>query len=118
MSNYKYKLECVDCGAIYHPNEVTYLCPTCDNQNTPELPPKGVLKINYNYDEIIASRKSFLELKNDNFLDIMPIVDCKSLPNLSIGKTPLYKIDLINKLTINFNQVIIWQAMHSIKVFC
>ena len=88
-----YHFECVNCSTVYELDEVSYLCPVCELKNTSDTPPMGVLKLVYNYDDLIASDVSFDDLEKNNFLDILPIEDATSFPNLAIGNTPLYDID-------------------------
>ncbi|NOZ34810.1 MAG: threonine synthase, partial [Chlorobi bacterium] len=61
--------------------------------NTPDKPPKGVLKVIYNYSEIlkITSSDIFVKLKETKFIDLLPINNLKSLSELRVGETPLYK---------------------------
>ncbi len=86
----KYKYVCTTCGAEYETDEVMYLCPKCEKENKPDLPPKGVLKTVYNYQAITSD---FEELKQNGFLDLLPLNSLESLPNLRVGQTPFYKID-------------------------
>jgi threonine synthase len=65
-----------------------YLCPQCSSKNKKNQPPKGVLKIEYDYDKL---PKSFDKLEQNNFIDLLPIRDIYSLPNLNVGNTPLYE---------------------------
>lgn len=99
----KFHYECNDCGTHYPPNEVKYLCPVCESQNTSSLPPKGVLKTVYNYKELINKHLNFDELKSRSYLDLLPIEKLESLPNLQVGKTPLYKIDRLENSELPFN---------------
>jgi len=103
MNKHKFHYVCINCGAQYSEAQVTYLCPVCSESNTPNIPPKGVLKTIYNYQESIKEGINFSELKQNNFLDLLPIKTLKSLPNLQIGNTPLYSIDKINKSKLLFN---------------
>ena len=89
----KFIYKCTDCGKEYNENEVKYLCPACAEKNTPELPPKGVLKAIYDYKKISLSEDSknlFKKLKQHDFIDILPIQSLQNLPKLRVGKTPLY----------------------------
>ena len=88
----KFKFVCVNCGKSY--NKVTYLCPDCEKEES--LPPKGVLKICYDYHRI---KKSYSELKLENFLPLLPIKKLSSLPKLRVGNTPLYKVDKLKNRT-------------------
>ncbi len=98
----KYKYQCVDCGAIYPAGEVTYLCPSCSAANTDDTPPKGVLKVLYNYDELIEKQKDFNSLRQNGFLDLLPLKNLDSLPNLRVGKTPLYLQKMLHKKSLPF----------------
>jgi threonine synthase len=92
----KYHFECNDCGRLYPAGEVTYLCPVCDEGNQANLPPKGVLKTLYNYEEI---RKIGLDINGfaaNGYLEMLPVKNLDSWPKLRIGNTPLYKFDFPN----------------------
>lgn len=71
---------------------MVYLCPTCEKGNTPESPPRGVLKTVYNYPAIRKAISSFQELSRRGFIDLLPISNRASLPYLRVGGTPLYTI--------------------------
>lgn len=95
--NYKFRYECNDCGKIYSEDEVKYLCPDCKNKNNTNTPPKGLLKVIYDYKKIKNSLPENLQdkfefLKQRNYMDLLPIKNLKSLPKLRIGNTPIYKI--------------------------
>ncbi|NOZ33924.1 MAG: threonine synthase, partial [Chlorobi bacterium] len=55
---HKFIYECVDCGKEYIADGIKYLCPACAETNTPDKPPKGVLKVIYNYSEILKITSS------------------------------------------------------------
>jgi threonine synthase len=103
MERDKYYYECVNCNRNYERSEVTYLCPVCSQSNSADLPPKGVLKIKYKYVELIAGGITFGELKNNKFLDLLPIDKIESLPNLNIGNTPNYLVNKIDNEALPFN---------------
>lgn len=87
----KFHFQCINCGKTYLPDEVKYLCPECEKENSPKLPPKGVLKTIYNYKnikKIISKPDTFPQL---DFFELLPLFDKSSLPHLRIGQTPLYK---------------------------
>ncbi len=89
--NPKYHFQCTDCGSLYQPEEVQYLCPKCEVQNKADFPPKGVLKTLYDYDRIKKDNNNFASLQKQQFLPLLPITSSGSLPNLRVGKTPLYR---------------------------
>ncbi len=89
-----FKLKCVNCGAEFKKGEVEYLCPACEAMNVEGQPTKGILKVIYDYENIC---KSFEELKQDEYLDLLPIESKDSLPNLRVGKTPMYKYNSLPK---------------------
>ena len=91
LNKQKYHFECIDCKTMYEADEVTYLCPVCDKGNSLDMPPKGVLKTVYDYKGLIDNKIGFEELKRNSFLDLLPIENIDSLPNLRVGNTPLYK---------------------------
>ena len=92
--NSKFTYECSDCGKHIPSGEIIYLCPDCSVKQLPDQPPLGVLKVNYNYKTL--SELSFKELEENNFLQLLPVSEQKSFPNLHVGHTPLYKVDSLN----------------------
>jgi len=91
----KYYFECTTCGAKYEQDEVTYLCPVCEKENTPDIPPKGILKTLYHYGKIknLAKwHKLFDKLKAKDYRELLPINSERSLSWLKVGKTPLYEL--------------------------
>lgn len=90
MHSNKFKYQCTICRTEYDSQDIIYLCPACEIHNSPDLPPKGVLKVLYNYDALRKKFNDFDQLQANHFIDILPIVNLASLPNLKIGKTPLY----------------------------
>jgi threonine synthase len=99
----KFIYKCTDCSKEYITGKTIYLCPSCSKQNTPITPPMGVLKILYDYDKIKKKITGFDELKQKGFIDLLPIENIGSLPNLRIGKTPLYTIDKLNGESLSFH---------------
>ncbi len=92
----KFHFECIDCKAEYPGDKIIYLCPACDRNNQPGVPPRGVLKTIYKYAwirSLQSAEKLFQSLKEDHFLPLLPISDTRYWPNLRIGNTPLYRID-------------------------
>ncbi len=87
----KFIYHCSDCGKQIPAGEIIYLCPDCSAKQLPDRPPLGVLKVIYNYKSL--SELSFQELEEDDYLQLLPFNELKSLPNLRVGKTPLYKIN-------------------------
>lgn len=103
----KYYFECTTCGAKYEQDEVTYLCPICEKENTPDIPPKGILKTLYHYGKIknLAKwHKLFDKLKAKEYRELLPINSERSLSWLKVGKTPLYELtsNEFNNLAGNF----------------
>ena len=101
----KYFYQCNDCGAKYQSNEVTYLCPKCEKDNNPTLPPKGVLKTHYNYDEIKAKypkAELFKQLEKNAWIDVLPIKSVESFPKLKVGNNPMYHFDTIEGKKLDF----------------
>ena len=90
----KFHFECVDCQSEYPGNQVIYLCPSCDQDNNPGEPPRGVLKTVYEYDKIrglAPSAQLFDHLRMGHYLPLMPIREWSSWPVLRVGDTPMYK---------------------------
>jgi threonine synthase len=90
----KFSYECSDCGKQIPAGEIIYLCPDCSTKQLPDQPPLGVLKVIFDYKSL--SELSFRELEENNFLQLLPVNDPKSFPNLRVGKTPLYEIDSLD----------------------
>lgn len=92
----KYYFECCDCGKIFK-EDFRYLCTDCSIHNTADKPPRGVLFIRYQYDKIhtdLSGNAKFDALKNNHYLDILPLKSLNSLPNLKTGNSPVYNIQL------------------------
>ena len=103
MNPAKFIYKCTDCGKEYNTADTMYLCPFCSKHNTTTTPPKGVLKILYDYHEIQKKITGFDELKKKGFIDLLPIENIDSLPILRVGKTPLYTIDKLNGESLPFH---------------
>jgi len=101
-STNKYIYECIDCGKQFNTNETIYLCPHCSKKNDDSHPPKGVLRIVYNFSELLQKNILFGNLKEDNFLQLLPICNLKSFPILEIGNTPLYKFNKLDNKELPF----------------
>jgi len=103
MSSSKFIYKCTDCGKEYDSRDTIYLCPVCSVQNTTITPPRGVMKTLYDYHKIRKDITGFKDLKNRNFIDLLPVEMAESLPNLRIGKTPLYTINKLNDTILPFH---------------
>ncbi len=102
----KLTYKCIDCGKEYSQTEVTYLCPACDAENTNTKPPKGVLKVLYDYINLASvgtPKQVFEHLKENEFIDLLPIVKKDNFPKLKVGNTPLYKQTEFNGKSLAFN---------------
>jgi len=96
----KFKYECSDCGLQIPAGEIQYLCPDCSAKQLPGQPPLGVLKVIYEYKTL--SELSYRELEENKFLQLLPVNDQKSFPNLRVGQTPLYEINSLDGQTNDF----------------
>ncbi len=96
----KFLYQCSDCGKQIPAGEIVYLCPKCSPKQLPGQPPLGVLNLVYDYKKI--SGISFLELEQNNFLQLLPVNDLKSFPNLRVGNTPLYDIISLDSQNLDF----------------
>jgi len=105
MENNKFIYKCINCDAEYTQNDVKYLCPVCEATNSNNLPPKGVLKVIYNYDKLLKTHKKevYKKIKENKFIDLLPINNIKSLPKLKVGDTPIYKINELDNSNLAFN---------------
>lgn len=95
----KFLYQCVNCGKTFDAGEVRYLCPACNKENQKDKPPKGVLKVVYDYEGL--KKITFSHLKSTGFLDLLPIRDLNSLPNLKIGNTPLIPLKSLDGQVLN-----------------
>lgn len=102
MHQKKFKYQCTTCGSEYAPDHIIYLCPECNRNQQPKEPPRGMLKVIYNYRSLKERKIDFQKLKQSGFLDILPTESLSSLPNLKIGETPLYQIAKLNGENIPF----------------
>jgi threonine synthase len=91
MHHNKFKYQCTTCGSEYGQDQIIYLCPECNRNQQSNEPPRGVLKVIYDYKALRERKTDFQQLKQNGFLDILPIESLTNLPNLKIGNTPLYK---------------------------
>lgn len=98
----KFIYECIDCGKQFDPNETIYLYPHCSKENIDSRPPKGVLRIVYNFFNILQNIFLFKEFKKNNFLDLLPITKIESLPKLKVGNSPLYEFNQLDNNTLPF----------------
>ncbi len=103
----EYYYRCINCKKEYFTHQIKYLCDDCEKQNTPELPPKGVLKVLYDYAAINKKlpknkHQRFEQLKSNHFLDILPVKNINNFPQLAVGNTPLYNIKQIDKKELAF----------------
>jgi len=92
----KYYHQCVDCRTEYPGGEVIYLCPACEATNKPGVPPRGILKTLYQYDQIRSHRNKddlFQKLSAEQFLSVLPLKSMSSWPWLRVGGTPLYEVN-------------------------
>lgn len=97
MAAKKFIYRCINCNRDYDPVSVRYLCPVCEKDNKHGFPPKGVLKVVYDYNSLKHQFISFQYLKERHFADILPILEIKSMPGLRIGDTPLYVCSGVGK---------------------
>jgi len=115
-SNTGFIYQCVNCGKQFDEHEAMYLCPQCEKSNQPSEPPKGVLKTIYDFTNLNLAApskpvslwkkpantwKTYQQIK-DRFVDLLPINNMESLPNLRIGNTPLYSIEKLNNSKLPF----------------
>jgi len=101
-STQKFIYECIDCGKQFDSNQTLYLCPNCSAENNDLSPPKGVLRIVYNFFELLQNNFLFKDYKKDNFLKLLPIDKIESLPKLKVGNTPFYEFDELDHQKLPF----------------
>ncbi len=84
-------LQCVLCGATYHPGDVEYTCPACG--------PLGVLEVHFDYEQVAQhiSRAQLAEQRDTTlwrYRALLPIsYSRKEMPPLAVGGTPLYTVE-------------------------
>lgn len=103
INTQKFIYECIDCGKQFNSTETIYLCSNCSKENNDLNPPKGVLRIVYNFSEILKDNFLFTDFKKDNFLKLLPIDDIRSLPKLKVGNTPFYRFNELDKQKLPFH---------------
>lgn len=102
--NHKFSYQCVSCSKEMITDDVIYLCPDCEPKNKPGEPLLGVLKVVYDYDMIredILSDNLFSVLKDEGFIELLPIDEVDSIPGLRIGNTPMYEVDYFEGKPLN-----------------
>lgn len=100
--NPKFLYRCTNCSATYNSGQVIYLCPACQLLNQAGQPPKGVLRIEYDYQNLKRKLKNFRKLQQNHLIDLLPIENLESLPNLRVGNTPLYNISKLQGSALPF----------------
>ena len=100
--DYKFKYKCIDCGKEFITNDVIYLCDECSKSNTTDKPPKGVLKVLYDFDTLKKRIPSFTILKLSHFIELLPVKSLDSYPKLRVGNTPLYEYTQIDGEDLGF----------------
>lgn len=139
MSKYSYK--CINCEETFVNDGVLYVCPNCYKPDDKNNPPKGILKVIYNFNEIIKKNDPellFQQLYKKKFIDILPIQSIENQSFLSVGNTPLYHLNKLNEETFSFdlyikddsqnptfsfkdrasNLVSAWAKEHNIQTIC
>lgn len=87
-------LECVLCGREYDPSSMIYTCPDCG--------PDGTLDVLYDYREA-RKKMNRKTLASDNrpslwrYEEVLPVEGSSSVPELSVGWTPLYSATSLSK---------------------
>ncbi|MBU1101765.1 MAG: threonine synthase [Bacteroidetes bacterium] len=83
---------CTECGKEYKRDEVKYLCPDCENNYVPGNPLRGVLSIEFDYEELSRAFD-----KRIPCWDLFLPIESKYLPNFPVGNTPLHKAGILGK---------------------
>ncbi len=91
---YVKNFECTVCHKIYDKNELIYTCKECGE--------KGILDINYDYDEIKKIvNKAYFKNNTDftmwRYKDLMSIKDTDFSKSLKVGWTPLYESNILKE---------------------
>ena len=83
-------LKCLICGKSYSPDEIDYVCPDHGDE--------GILDAQYDYD-LIARRISRGDLLRSTdytiwrYKPLLPVKPDAAVPPLTVGWTPLYRVD-------------------------
>jgi len=93
FSNYR----CSECGRVFPPKDLVYLCPDCSKDYHAGMPLKGILECVYDYSAIARAWEEFNvafpnahECKRmDKLCDIFGPLEKEYYPNLPVGRTPL-----------------------------
>lgn len=95
-----FTLVCNDCGHNMPQATFAYICPKCEAKQQPNMPPIGVYKTIYPYQAIrgkYQKQNLFSRLKENHFIDLLPINNRESFGPLRVGETPLYRFKLKDK---------------------
>lgn len=103
INPYKYHYQCTTCGQTFDPGPVRYTCPVCSAGNKKGQPPRGILKVLYDYPALQKWGMDFVMLKGRGFIDLLPVEDLNSFPPLRIGNTPLYRVSRLPEKKLNHN---------------
>ncbi|NTW23237.1 MAG: threonine synthase [Lentimicrobium sp.] len=98
MAN-KFTYQCSDCGKQIPAGGIVYTCPDCRAKQQPDQPPLGILRVVYNRD--LIGNRSFTALQGNQFLELLPLNNLQSLPNLRTGNTPLYEIEKLDGIPLD-----------------
>jgi len=95
--------QCTSCAEDFPSDSTMYLCPKCEKKPKEKLPPFGVLKVIYGYKDLIRFGITFKKLKQNRWLDLLPINNLDNLPKLNIGNTPLYNYQMLGEENMGFD---------------
>lgn len=95
--SYLSHFQCFDCGRVYAPDEIRYLCPSCSADYRPGIPLKGALNTILDYAAIAKFLKAnplpagrYGNAVDPAILDIFSPLDKEYFPNVPVGNTPLF----------------------------
>lgn len=92
----KFRYYCQACGSYRNDTELLYLCPDCGPGTVNGKPPKGVLKIEYDYEGLRAKNLHLNQLSQQQWLPLLPIEHIESLPNINAEKSPLFSVNSLD----------------------
>ncbi len=101
----KYIYKCVNCGETYDRNDIFYVCPKCYDPDIKGSPPKGILKVKYDYSAIKNKASGISLFKNiisNSLLDLLPIQSIENQSFLKVGNTPLYQMNVLENEKLPF----------------
>lgn len=97
----KFRYYCPACGKHRNQAELHYLCPNCGPTTKAGAPPQGVLKVEYDYEDLRAKKIQLEQLGRQHWLPLLPIERIESLPDLQIGNSPVFSVNSLDSIPLD-----------------